>query len=60
MLWRAGRNNSGKQSLIRPLIVYYIAVTAFVEVTRLVWDVSRFALVWAGKLQVLPVLRNMA
>ena len=46
LLWRAGKD--GKQSLLRSLMVYYILVTAFVEVTRFVWDVSRFALVWAG------------
>ena len=48
LLWRKGRLPGAKPSLVRPLVTYYIVVTALVELTRFAWDVSRFALVWAG------------
>mmetsp|Transcript_9004 Transcript_9004/g.26987 ORF Transcript_9004/g.26987 Transcript_9004/m.26987 type:complete len:680 (-) Transcript_9004:862-2901(-) len=38
----------GKNSLLRRLIAFYIFATALVEIVRIIWDVSRFALIFAA------------
>jgi quinol monooxygenase YgiN len=48
ILTHRARQANSRAPLLRNLIIAYITITGIVELTRFVWDVSRFALVWAA------------